>query len=1352
IRMRFPILCLPRNGLPNHQGMVVGMTTRSTVSALHHHAKSYTRLLVTGSNLSRTKPHGCSQAYFGVEYPFSRIGGRFLHSTPLTDAPALSPTVRRLAVSATQQVEDPVEHDTQFTLAVPDPPAYPAVDLQSEKRDFLILPHETDEQLLFPGNHTLENQLALVQACLVSGDFSRAKRMIAGLYRLHAREMTHMVDIGVHNTLLNGLMEYRPRPQTVVALEWFESLRTYKLVPTIDTYAIMIKGFLRVDSSRVVNALLHDLKKRALDPINLLQSEYLKAEDLERIVPLLAEATVTGKSASDRTSAMAQFVAQHEKLTKRAVVPRDGTSTTGPRASSEETPDLPAADAVMSKDTLGVLLLKKALGPLEQERFNLYDKQIRMEQESLDATVTLIQKHREARRDPFANMSVRSLKRYIIAWHKKMMELIEKELFLVNRSGGEGEAGRDRMYYGPFLKSIAPSKVAMATILSVLESYALKSGKNSQSTHISITSTVVNIANRLEDEYNSEQFKNKNNAALIPKYMDLNNMQSSGKLFNMAVRKALAKIEREQVDTTWAPKWPETSKVKLGSLLLSFLLDSAKLKSNRVDPHSGEVSDREVAAFHHSYVYEMGKKIGILQFSEEILEILSRETPKDTFSPRNLPMIVPPRPWLTFNSGGYLTIRSMSVRLKSFVDEFRYLKKASDEERLDTIHMGLDILGSTAWSVNRPVFDVVLEVWNSGKALGDIPAAKVNMELPKRPADYDTNPKARLRYSQRRTEVLNAIQNNHSLRCSANYQLEIARAFLPYTFYFPHNLDFRGRAYPIPPHFNHLGNDLCRGLLQFDKGKPLGPHGLRWLRIQLANLYGFDKHSFDDREQFAIDHFEDVKDSALHPLKGRRWWLNAEDPWQCLATCMDLHAASMLPDPTQYISHLPIHQDGTCNGLQHYAALGCDRQGAEHVNLYPSSTPQDVYSGVLHLVVKAIDRDAAADNVLAKLVQGKVTRKVIKQTVMTNVYGVTFVGAREQIYRRLKEVEDLDPDMLFKCSSYVAKLVFDSLGEIFSCARQIQDWLNEAASTIARSVDLEYINVQSQTSSTSGRRASPTTTRGTTRGGAIKSTTKMVQEARKHMNSVIWTTPLNLTVVQPYRNVNTRVIKTNLQSIHIADNSQKAPVNSRKQRTAFPPNFIHSLDASHMMLSAIECHRQDLVFSAVHDSYWTHACDVDTMNTILRNQFIKLHQQPILENLRDEFLMRYGNHCTPMYVDLNTGEAIRKANWTSTTAAVASSAASTSDATQSTTASTPGSPDTPSDVEASPGETTLAKEVSADDLDAYLADALAPKKVKKQRGRKKTAELRFVPLTLPPLPPKGDFKIDEVATSDYFFH
>lgn len=40
------------------------------------------------------------------------------------------------------------------------------------------------------------------------------------------------------------------------------------------------------------------------------------------------------------------------------------------------------------------------------------------------------------------------------------------------------------------------------------------------------------------------------------------------------------------------------------------------------------------------------------------------------------------------------------------------------------------------------------------------------------------------------------------------------------------------------------GNDVARSMLVFAKGKPLGPHGLDWLKIHLVNLTGFKKRSW----------------------------------------------------------------------------------------------------------------------------------------------------------------------------------------------------------------------------------------------------------------------------------------------------------------------------------------------------------------------------------------------------------------------------------------------------------------------------------------------------------------------------
>lgn len=88
--------------------------------------------------------------------------------------------------------------------------------------------------------------------------------------------------------------------------------------------------------------------------------------------------------------------------------------------------------------------------------------------------------------------------------------------------------------------------------------------------------------------------------------------------------------------------------------------------------------------------------------------------------------------------------------------------------------------------------------------------------------------------------------------------------------------------------------------------------------------------------------------------------------------------------------------------MQHYAALGRDQAGAESVNLAPSPIPQDVYSAIAALVEKLRESDANRGVKVAQVLEGFIKRKVIKQTVMTTVYGVTRYGARLQIAKQLK--------------------------------------------------------------------------------------------------------------------------------------------------------------------------------------------------------------------------------------------------------------------------------------------------------------------------------------------------------------
>lgn len=74
-------------------------------------------------------------------------------------------------------------------------------------------------------------------------------------------------------------------------------------------------------------------------------------------------------------------------------------------------------------------------------------------------------------------------------------------------------------------------------------------------------------------------------------------------------------------------------------------------------------------------------------------------------------------------------------------------------------------------------------------------------------------------------------------------------------------------------------------------------------------------------------------------------------------------------EPHEYpYSRASVHMDGSCNGLQHYAALGRDAEGARAVNVVmdeadlvdpEGALPHDVYSIVLREVVRKVEAQAA---------------------------------------------------------------------------------------------------------------------------------------------------------------------------------------------------------------------------------------------------------------------------------------------------------------------------------------------------------------------------------------------------------
>ena len=811
-----------------------------------------------------------------------------------------------------------------------------------------------------------------------------------------------------------------------------------------------------------------------------------------------------------------------------------------------------------------------------------------------------------------SNLATSSVGAMMWKWHEAMVPLIEEDMKRSVEVEAEGKQTKtlvdgELLLVGPFLQFLLPEKLSAVTILAAMKALGTEL---IDERGLRIHHVVSAIGNAVQVESVGELFRRDHKI----------------KKWHKNIRGKVSKM----YDSL---EWTQTVKIKIGAILLSHLMSIAKVQVSR--ERNGVVFREAQPVFFHTFQYMGGKRVGVVQLNTAVLETLGK-APVASVIAKYLPMVAEPKRWTGFREGGFYEHSVPVVRLHSSdVQSRRYAITAAENGDMSQVFAGLDVLAKTQWKINPFVFKVMLDAWNTGEAIAKIPPASPPSDKPHEPPPSG-EPEARKAWIRAVRLAENQRLGLRSQRCFQNFQLEVARAYLNETFYFPHNCDFRGRAYPMAPFLNYMGADNARGLLLFAQGKELTESGLWWLKIHLANVYGYDKASFKDRVRFTENHLAEIYDSVNNPLDGNRWWLKAEDPWQCLATCNELKAALDSPDPTRYVCQLGIHQDGTCNGLQHYAALGGDVAGAQQVNLEPGDRPSDIYTAVAEMIKAEVADEAEQGDPLARQLDGRITRKVVKQTVMTNVYGVTFIGAKRQVQKQLEDLMPEFPDTAninrHAAASYIAKKIFKSLSTMFNGAHDIQYWLTDCAARISDSISAEQVDhIERETNGEQWPNLFK-----------LKTVNRSKDELLSFKSSVIWTTPLKMPVVQPYRKASSSRVDTTLQKISIAERTAANPVNKVKQLQAFPPNFIHSLDATHMFLTALKCDEVGLTFTSIHDSFWTHAGDVNTMNRIIRDAFIRMHSEDIVGRLAAEFKARYKGymHQATVFTDSPLGRKI----------------------------------------------------------------------------------------------------------------
>lgn len=558
----------------------------------------------------------------------------------------------------------------------------------------------------------------------------------------------------------------------------------------------------------------------------------------------------------------------------------------------------------------------------------------------------------------------------------------------------------------------------------------------------------------------------------------------------------------------------------------------------------------------------------------------------ELMSPLFLPMIKEPLDWTSWADGGYEVKRLNIVKTnnKGYLEDELNMPKKS-------VFDAINNLQKTKWQINSKVLNVLEQLWESNSTLADLPSRN-DLPPPKHPFDkevhgtwesFSADKKNISNFKKFKEAMKDNIRENARL-FSKRYLharlVELGRRLENKDLYYVWRMDWRGRLYPEGQVLTPQGTGVSKALLRFAEGKKINERGVYWLKINLANTFGMDKVSFEDRIKWVEEHEHMISLCAQDPLTFLAW-TEADEPWLFLASCFEYEG--FLKNGFNHVTHLPINVDGSCNGLQHLSAILLDPVGAEATNLVDSEKPNDIYAQVAAKVSKRVDDDRRKDsaNEYALAWQGKVTRKIVKRNVMTVSYGATSFGMLEQLREDLekdkkdvKEFLDVDKEeSLFPYYQYCSKYIQEAIDDTVQSAPKVMGFLQEVA-TIAGANNLP----------------------------------------------VYWETPNGFLVNQAYTKKKIKRLDTLVGSIRVTLQIGKdtKEIDKNKAALAIAPNFIHSLDAAHCQRSINRCFNSGLKSLAmIHDSYGTLANDVDELNFFLRDEFVKMYSE---KNILEDFV------------------------------------------------------------------------------------------------------------------------------------
>ena len=553
------------------------------------------------------------------------------------------------------------------------------------------------------------------------------------------------------------------------------------------------------------------------------------------------------------------------------------------------------------------------------------------------------------------------------------------------------------------------------------------------------------------------------------------------------------------------------------------------------------------------------------------------ERMKHNFSmirPQYGPCIEPPIPWTAWNEGGWHT-RALRRMLPYPVKASGAARELLKDHSMPVVYDCLNALQAVKWRVNKRVFEVVERISqhrNVGEIVLGEPENKPtppewfstigeDERTPEQEAEFlDWKARMTVWYTEAK------LQRSAKQRFAAT--LRTVREYMPYpALYFVYFCDSRGRVYPMTQGISPQGSDVQKGMLEFADGKYLDtPEAVQWFLYNGANLWGFDKATPQERIGWHVDKVAQLLSFADDPIENQGW-LEADNPVQFLAWCFEYAEWCRTGN---VCSHLPVALDGSCSGLQHFSAMLRDEVGGAAVNLTYSPKMNDIYRAVAEVAnqeMEAAEPDEAGFR-QAWLDHG-INRSVTKRSVMTTSYGVTKRSAiRYVIDDYLRATDFIRPRDHYSAAAYLMNFVWPAISAVVVKGKQAMSWLDKAGKKIIKD-------------------------KGDTEG------------------AITWITPSGFLASQAYYEYEEHNVATKLYGHArikvLVDSPDASP---SRHSLGISPNFIHSMDASHLHLTTTRMAKEipSVSLAMIHDSFGTHAADTEVLFNVLRDEFVKMYQ------------------------------------------------------------------------------------------------------------------------------------------------